>query len=117
MTMTAALFETPPASAACRGRRRSKGRRLPTPELMAQGRSWIKTTVRIYGRKGKICYQSIDALWYPSAGPSLLRIAVVRDPRGHRRDDCFFSTDLTLKRPPILETSLRGGHWKYASAT
>jgi hypothetical protein len=106
MTMKAALFETPPAPAAGRGRRRRKGRRLPSPEQMAQdpGRSWIKTTVRIYGRKVKICYQFIDALWYPSAGPRLLRIVVVRDPRGHRRDDCFFSTDLTLKPPQILET-------------
>ena len=106
MTMKAALFETPPAPAAGRGRRRKKGRRLPSPEQMAQdpGRSWIKTTVRIYGRKVKVCYQSIDALWYPSAGPRLLRIVVVRDPRGHRRDDCFFSTDLTLKPPQILET-------------
>ena len=105
MTMKAALFETPPAPAAGRGRRRKKGRRLPSPEQMAQdpGRSWIKTTVRIYGRKVKVCYQSIDALWYPSAGPRLLRIVVVRDPRGHRRDDCFFS-DLTLQPPQILET-------------
>ena len=55
---------------------------------MAQdpGRPWIKTTVRIYGRKVKVYCQSIDALWYPSAGPRLLRIVVVRDPRGHRRD-------------------------------
>ena len=30
--------------------------------------------------------------------------SVVRDPRGRRRDDCFFSTDLTLKPPQILET-------------
>ena len=109
MTMKAALFETPPAPAAGRGRRRKKGRRLPNPEQMAQnpGRSWIKTTVRIYGRKVKVCYQSIDALWYPSAGPRLLRIVVVRDPRGHRRDDCFFSTDLTLRPPQILEPFAR----------
>ena len=28
---------------------------------------------------------------------------VVRDPSGRRRDDCFFSTDLTLTPPQILE--------------
>ena len=105
MTMKAALFETPPPAAG-RGRRRRKGRRLPSPEQMAQdpGRSWIKTTVRIYGRKVKICYQSIDALWYSSAGSKLLRIVVVRDPCGRRRDDCFFSTDLTMKPTQILES-------------
>jgi hypothetical protein len=70
----------------------------------APNQSWIKTTVRIYGRKVRVWYQSIDALWYSSAGPRLLRIVVVRDPRGQRRDDCFFSTDLTLKPPEIVET-------------
>jgi DDE superfamily endonuclease len=106
MTMKAALFDPPPAPGAGRGRRRKKGQRLPSPEQMAQdsGRPWIKTTVRIYGRKVKVWYQSIDALWYSSAGQRLLRIVVVRDPSGRRRDDCFFSTDLTLKPPQILET-------------
>jgi hypothetical protein len=105
MHMKAALFEPPPAGAG-RGRRRKKGQRLPSPAQMAEdpGRSWIKATVWIYGRKVKVWYQSLDALWYPSAGPQLLRIVVVRDPRGQRRDDCFFSTDLTLKPPQILET-------------
>ena len=43
-------------------------------------------------------------MWYSSAGQKLLRIVVVRDPRGRRRDDCFFSTDPTLSPPQILET-------------
>ena len=43
-------------------------------------------------------------MWYSSAGQRLLRIVVVRDPGGRRRDDCFFSTGLTLKPPQILET-------------
>ena len=110
MTMKAALFALPPAPGAGRGRRRKKGQRLPSPEQMAQapGRPWIKTTARIYGRKVKVWHQSIDALWYSSAGQRLLRIVVVRDPSGRRRDDCFFSTDLTLKPLQILETfSLR----------
>ena len=32
-----------------------------------------------------------------------MRIVVVRHPRGHRRDDCFFSTDLTLRPTEIIE--------------
>jgi hypothetical protein len=105
MTMKAALFEPPPPPSAARGRRRRKGRRLPSPEQMAQAPSpsWIKTAVRIYGRKVRVWYRSIDALWYSSAGPRLMRIVVVRDPRRHRRDDCFFSTDLTLRPPQIIE--------------
>jgi len=101
MTMKAALFEPPPAPTAGRGRRRKKGQRLPNPEQIAQDRrrTWSKTTVRVYGRKVKVWYHSIDALWYSSAGQKLLRIVVVRDPKGGRRDDCFFSTDLTLTPP------------------
>jgi hypothetical protein len=106
MTMKAALFEPPPAPTTGRGRRRKKGRRLSNPQQMAQDRRrpWSKTTVRIYGRKVKVWYHSMDALWYSSAGQKLLRIVVVRDPKGSRRDDCFFSTDLTLTPPRILET-------------
>jgi hypothetical protein len=105
MTMKAALYELPPLQSAGRGRRRKKGARLSNPLQMAQDsrRSWIRTTVWLYGRKVKVWYQSIDALWYSSAGSRLLRIVVVRDPGGRRRDDCFFSTDLSLKPPQILE--------------
>ncbi len=106
MTMNAALYELPACGTAGRGRRRKKGARLSNPLQMAQDSrsSWIKTTVCLYGRKVKVWYQSIDALWYSSAGSRLLRIVVVHDPSGRRRDDCFFSTDLTLKPPQILET-------------
>ncbi|MFN0101988.1 MAG: transposase, partial [Bryobacteraceae bacterium] len=105
MTMKAALYELPPLPAGGRGRRRKKGARLSNPLQMAQDkrRSWSKTTVRLHGRQVKVWYKSIDALWYPSAGPRLLRVVVVRDPGGRRRDDCFFSTDLTLSPPQILE--------------
>jgi hypothetical protein len=107
MTMNAALYELPPPQTpGGRGRRRKKGARLYNPFQMAQDSqcSWITTTVCLYGHKVKVWYQSIDALWYSSAGSRLLRIVVVRDPSGRRRDDCFFSTDLTLQPPQILET-------------
>lgn len=106
MTMNAALYELPLLRIAGRGRRRKKGARLYNPLQMAQDPrcSWIKTTVCLYGRKVKVWYQSIDALWYSSAGSRLLRIVVVHDPGGRRRDDCFFSTDLTLQPPQILGT-------------
>jgi hypothetical protein len=106
MTMKAALYELPPLQPPGRGRRRKKGARLPNPLQMAQDahRSWMKTTVCLYGHKVKVWYRSIDALWYSSAGSRLLRIVVVHDPSGRRRDDCFFSTDLTLQPLQILET-------------
>jgi hypothetical protein len=42
-------------------------------------------------------------LWYNSAGTRLLRIVVVHDPSGRRKDDCFFSTDLSLSPKAILQ--------------
>lgn len=64
---------------------------------------WIKATVTLYGKRVELWYQTIDALWYPSAGQQLLRIVVVRDPSRRRRDDCFFSLDRTLTATQILE--------------
>jgi hypothetical protein len=104
MNMKAALYEPAPKSAK-RGRRRKKGHRLLSPLQMAQDPKghWIKTTVTLYGKQVKLCYQTVDALWYPSAGQLLLRIVLVRDPSGRRHDDCFFSVDLTLTATQILE--------------
>src|SRR5438445_5700333 len=104
MNMKADLYE-PSCKTAKRGRRRKKGDRLPSPLQMAQDKKakWIKTTVSLYGKQVKLWYQTIDALWYPSAGQQLLRIVVVHDPSGRRRDDCFFSLDLTLSATQILE--------------
>ena len=81
MNMKAALYK-PAGKTAKRGRRRKKGARLPSPLQMAQDKTaqWIKTTVTLYGKQVKLWYQTIDALWYPSAGQQLLRIVVVRDP-------------------------------------
>jgi len=106
MTMNAALYELPPHQATGRGRRRKKGARLSNPLQMAQDsrRCWTQTTACLYGRTVKVWYQAIDALWYSSAGSRLLRIVVVHDPGGRRRDDCFFSTDLAPTPQQILET-------------
>jgi hypothetical protein len=108
MNMKAALYE-PAQKIVTRGRRRKKGNRLTSPLQTAQDKkaNWIKTTVTLYGKQVKLWYQTIDALWYPSAGQRLLRIVVVRDPSGRRRDDCFFSTDLTLAPTQILEIFAR----------
>lgn len=104
MNMKAALYE-PAAKAAKRGRRRKKGQRLLSPLEMAQDpkANWIKTTVTLYGKHVKLWYQTVDALWYPSAGQQLLRIVLVRDASRRRRDDCFFSLDLSLTAAQILE--------------
>lgn len=106
MVMDAALFEPVPAQRSRMGRPRKRGKRLANPTQMAHDASWpwSKTTLPLYGRQVKTWYKSVDALWYSSAGQRLLRVVVVRDPAGRRRDDCFFSTDLTMPPTEILTT-------------
>jgi hypothetical protein len=71
---------------------------------MAQSKKrWQTSTAFLYGKSVTVNYKAIDALWYSSAGTKMLRIVVVRDPKGKRKDDCFFSTDLTIRPEAILE--------------
>jgi len=106
MVMNAALYDLPPKRRPRqRGAPRKKGKRLPSPAQLAASRKtrWTKMTVHIYGKRVRVWYKTCVALWYNSAGPRPLRIVVVRDPSGRRRDDCFFSTDLSLSPKAILE--------------
>jgi len=103
----AALYAEPPAPAPPRpGRPRKKGERLPNPAELARSRCarWTKTRVNIYGRRARVWYKTVRALWYNSAGTRLLRIVVVRDPSRKRRDDCFFTTDPSMTPAEIVET-------------
>jgi len=106
MVMNAALYDLPPKRRkGQRGASRKKGERLPSPAELAGSKKvrWTKTKVTLYGRRVRVWYKSCVALWYHSAGARPLRIVVVRDPSGRRRDDCFFSTDLSLSAKAILE--------------
>ena len=106
MVMNAALYEPPSKlrRGQC-GAPRKKGRRLPSPAELAKSKKtkWKKTRVNIYGRRVRVWFKTCDALWYNSAGTRMLRIVVVRDPSGKRKDDCFFSTDRTLSGTAVLE--------------
>jgi hypothetical protein len=42
-------------------------------------------------------------LWYQAAGTRLVRVVVVRDPRGQRKDECFYSTDATMTPEQVVE--------------
>jgi SRSO17 transposase len=105
MCMIAALYEQPLARKdGQKGRSRAKGKRLSSPQEMAQSKSkWQQAHVKIYGKVVPVLYKQIRALWYNSAGSRMLNIVVVRDPKGRRKDDCFFSTDLSLTAVGILE--------------
>lgn len=106
MVMNAALYEPPPKPRkGRRGAPRKKGRRILSPAELAKSKKakWKKVRVNIYGRRVRVWFKTCDALWYNSAGTRLLRIVVVRDPSGKRKDDCFFSTDRKLSGTAVLE--------------
>ena len=106
MVMNAALYDQPSKRRKGeRGAPRKKGKRLPSPVELAKSKKvrWTKTRATLYGRRVRVWYKSCTAMWYNSAGRRPLRIVVVRDPSQRRKDDCFFSTDLSLSPKAILE--------------
>jgi len=104
--MNAALYAMPSAPRRGQnGRLRKKGKRIAGPEKMAAlAKGWRKTTVRLYGKDVCVHYKSRVALWYNSTGTAPVRIVVVRDFKGRRKDDAFFSTDPDMSVETILET-------------
>jgi hypothetical protein len=109
LPMGAALYDFPPTRRPGQnGRPRKKGARLRSPEAMAlDKKGWRKVTVRLYGKNVPVRYKTHMALWYNSTGSAPLRIVLVRDPKGRRKDDAFFSTDPDLSVQAILETYAR----------
>jgi len=91
-----------------KGRPRRRGWRLPTPKAMAATRRrWEPVPVTLYGRAVRPLVFELTALWYHALRDHPLRIAVVRDPGGHRRDQAFFCTDLGAEAAFVLETYAR----------
>jgi hypothetical protein len=107
MVMNAALYAEPtPRAPGQKGRARKKGDRLPNPTQLARSRGfkWRDVRVTIYGKRVRARVKTLRALWYSSAGPRPLRIVVVRDPSGRRRDDCFFTTAVKTNAKTVLKT-------------
>jgi hypothetical protein len=105
LRMDAALWTSPPPrQPGQKGRPRRKGRRLPTPQTSAtRCRKWQSLAVTIYGRTVTTQVFSFVALWYGPLPDHPIRIVVVRDPSGKRKDEAFFCTDLTATTAFILE--------------
>ncbi|MEE9381827.1 MAG: hypothetical protein V3V08_00235, partial [Nannocystaceae bacterium] len=65
---------------------------------------WKKIKVDVYGTSRTQKYKTMDAQWYRGAGIRLLRIVVVRVPRGCIPIRVYFTIDLTMSVRSILET-------------
>jgi hypothetical protein len=87
-----------------KGRPRRRGHRLPTLKAMAATRRrWDPLPITIYGRRVTPLVFVVTALWYGALRDQPVRIIVVRDPSGRRRDEAFFCTDLRVGAAGILE--------------
>ena len=106
MRPDAALTALPePPSGKRRGRRRLRGKRLPTPAQLAADDTipWKEATVHIYGRRQTVEYKTIDAQWYRVCHVRLLRVVVVRVTTGTVGIRVYFSTDTTMTPEQLLQ--------------
>ena len=105
LRMDAALWTPPPPrKPGQRGRPRKRGDRLPNPKAMAAARRhWHKLPLPLYGRLVTTEVFRCTALWYVALRDQPLRIILVRDPSGQRRDEAFFCTDTSVSAAFILQ--------------
>lgn len=91
-------------------RRRKKGPELGTPQqaLDDEGRPWQELLLRHpKGEKAVQVKVLGPCCWYASAGPTPLRVVLVRDPEGKWRDEALLSTDLGLSAAEVIVGYLR----------
>jgi hypothetical protein len=90
--------------------RRQKGVALTTPRQALGAERWPWEDLQLRHPKGEKALQ-VKVLgpccWYASAGPSPLRVVLVRDPEGKWRDEALLSTDLELTAAEVLVGYLR----------
>lgn len=104
LRMDAALWTPPrPLRAGQNGRPRRRGERLPTPVAWVSARRhWHRLTLPLYGRQVTTQVFQKTAMWYKALREHPVRIALVRDPSGHRRDEAFFCTDVNASAAFML---------------
>ena len=106
MRSDAAIYDQPPQrQRAQRGRRRKKGKRLPTPKQLAARRpkGWRTIEVLVYGKKVKRKVLPIVCLWYHVSRNQPVKLLIVRDPSGQQKDDYLFCTDPSVPDEQIIE--------------
>jgi len=97
-----------------RGRKPTKGPRLPSPKDMArqadrkrrpQGAgTWQATAATAYGVPRQFRTVSAPVVWPPVLGVRVVQVVVVRDVEGNLDDTYLFTTDLTAVPAWVIET-------------
>jgi hypothetical protein len=106
MRSDAAIYALAPKRKRCkRGRRRKKGKRLPTPKQLAARRKkgWRTVEVLVYGKRVKRKVLPIVCLWYHVNKNKPVKLLIVRDPSGQQKDDYLFCTDPNVPDEQIIE--------------
>jgi hypothetical protein len=95
-----------------RGRKPSKGPRLPRPKEAAAkadrkrttGGAWVwqRLTVQLYGSARMLQALAYEALWPTVLGQRTIQVVVVRDPTGRMRDAYLFTTDLSASMSWVI---------------
>ena len=88
-----------------RGRKPTKGKRLPCPRKIAAYRKkgWKGITVYKQGYPVQRLVLGITCLWYHVCRNVPIRMVIVRDPAGKERDDFFFCTDARVPDAEIVQ--------------
>jgi DDE superfamily endonuclease len=107
----------PPQPPGKRGRKPTKGPRLPSPRDAALGAdrnrrgrgpwAWQDIEVTIYGVTRLLRVLAYTAVWPEVLGLRPIRIVVVRDPAGKFRDAYLFTTDLGASLSWVVTTFAR----------
>ena len=111
----AALYDprVPKAAKGRRGRKATKGPRLPTPKQAAAKADrkrtttgewvWQHVNVEVYGRIEALLALSYLVLWPTVTGTRQIKVVVVRDPSGKMRDAYLFTTDLQASMEWVIQ--------------
>jgi hypothetical protein len=102
----AAIYALPPKRKRFkRGRRKKKGKRLPSPRQLAARRKagWRTIEVLAYGKRVKRRVLPVICLWYHVSKNSPIKLLIVRDPSGKQKDDFLFCTDPSVSDEQIIE--------------
>lgn len=106
MRPDAVLTEAPaPQPARRAGRPAVRGKRLPTPEALAQSEAepWQQMRVPMYRGTRQVTYKSLTAQWYRACGGRMLQIIVTRVTTGKVPLMVFFCTDAGVEPRHVLE--------------
>lgn len=92
----AALYEQKPERNGKRGRPRTRGKRMDSPQqIAAKTTSWQRVNINHRGKSVVRLFHTRTVLWYNASRKPVL-LVICRDPEGKEPDDFFVCSDITM---------------------